>query len=75
MPYALIPLLASVVLSARYLALGEASRRSKAFVCLAVVASVVIWWEYPGWQVGATLTQVAVSIYVLVYLKVNPYAV
>jgi hypothetical protein len=75
MPYALIPLLVSVVLGIRYVALRDATRWSKAIVVLAVAASVVIWWEYPEWLIGATLAQVAVSIYVLVYLKVNPYAV
>jgi hypothetical protein len=74
-PYALIPLVVSVVLGARYLAMGDPSRWSKAVVVIAVAASLVIWWKYPEWLLVASIAQVAVSIYVLVYLRVNPYAV
>jgi hypothetical protein len=74
LPYALILLIASVALGARYLALAEASRTSKALVFLTVASSLLIWWEFPEWDWAATLAQVGASIYVLVYLKVNPQA-
>jgi len=74
MPYELIPLVISVGLSIRYLMVGDASAGSKAAVALAVGASLVIWWRYPGWLVAATLLQVGASLYILVYLKVNTYA-
>jgi hypothetical protein len=73
-PYLLVALLASVVLAARYVALAEVSRRSKALVALAVAGSVLIWWALPEWDWIATLAQVGVSIYVLVSLKGNPHA-
>ena len=34
----------------------------------------MVWWRYPERLVLAVLLQVAVSLYVLIYLKVNPYA-
>ena len=74
MPYELIPLVISLGLAIRYLMVGDASVGSKAAVTLAVGASLVIWWRYPLWLVAATLLQVGASIYVLIYLKVNPYA-
>ena len=74
MPYALIPLLAAVGLGVRYLALGDASLRSKVIVGAVVVASLAIWWFYPAWMIVATLSQVAVSVFVLLYLKLNPHA-
>ena len=74
MGYELIPLVISVGLAIRYLMLGDASVGSKAAVTIAVGASLVIWWRYPLWLVAATLLQVGASIYVLIYLKVNPYA-
>ena len=74
MPYELVALVISGGLAVRYLIMREASVRSKAAVAVAVGASLLIWWQYPQWLVAATLLQVAASIYVLVYLKVNPYA-
>ena len=74
MPYELVALVISGGLAVRYLIMREASVRSKAAVAVAVGASLLIWWQYPQWLVAATLLQVAASVYVLVYLKVNPYA-
>jgi hypothetical protein len=71
MPYELIPLIASVVLAVRYLRIGDASSRSKAVVALVVVASLVVRWRYPALALGATLAQVAVSIGILIYLRIN----
>jgi hypothetical protein len=34
----------------------------------------MVWWQFPGWMVVAVLVQVGVSLWVLIYLKVNPYA-
>ena len=56
----------------RYLLLREASVGSKAAVAVAVGIALFIWWQYPRWMVAATLLQLAASIYVLLYLKVNP---
>ncbi|HEY2339066.1 MAG TPA: hypothetical protein VGH75_00890 [Steroidobacteraceae bacterium] len=74
MPYELIALFVSLGLAARYLLLDGASPGSKFAVAMAVCASLVIWWRYPGLLVAATLLQVAASIYVLVYSRVNQHA-
>jgi hypothetical protein len=74
MPYELVALVISGGLAVRYLMMREASVASKTAVAVAVGASLIIWWRYPAWLVAATLLQVGASIYVLVYLKVNPYA-
>ena len=71
MPYGLIPLIASVALGVRYLAVEEASVGSKGAVASIVAAGLLIWWRYPQWLLVATLLQAVVSIYVLVYLKVH----
>jgi hypothetical protein len=63
--------MASVVLGVRYLALEDASGKSKVAVASIVAAGLLIWWRYPQWLLVATLLQAAVSIYVLVYLKVH----
>ena len=74
MPYALIAMLAAIILGGRYVFLGEVSLRSKIAVAAAVLASLVIWWYYPQWMIVAIMLQVGVSFFVLLYLKVNPYA-
>jgi hypothetical protein len=74
MPYSLIPLLAAVILGMRFVFLDEPSRIAKALVGIAVVASLVVWWNYPALNLAATLVQVAVAIFVIVYLKANQYA-
>ena len=74
MPYALIAMLAAITLGARYVAVGNASMGSKIAVGAIVAASLVIWWLYPEWMVVAILLQVAVSLFVLLYLKLNPSA-
>jgi hypothetical protein len=73
-PYDVIPLIASILLGAHYVLLGEASRRSQVAVAVTVGTALLIWWHFPRWHpahVAATLLQVAVSIYVLVYLRLN----
>ena len=74
MPYELIPLVVSGGLAVRYLSMGDPSVGSKVAVGGAVGASLIVWWQYPQWMVVAVLLQVGASIYVLIYLKVNPYA-
>jgi hypothetical protein len=74
MPYALIAMVAAILLGLRYLILGDASLRSKVFVATAVGASLVIWWYFPEWMVVAIFLQVGVSIFVLLYFRLNPYA-
>ena len=74
MPYALIAMLAAVVLGVRYVLLGDASVGSKIAVVLVVLTSLVIWWYIPAWMVVAILLQVGASIFVLLYFKVNPHA-
>ncbi len=69
MPYALIPLIAAIVLAFQYVVVTDASVRSKWIVGGIAAASLVIYWRFPRWQLGATLLQVVVSIYVLLYLK------
>jgi hypothetical protein len=73
-PYDVIPLIASIILGAYYVLLGEASRRSQAAVAVTVGAALLIWWHSPRYSLAhlvATLLQVAVSIYVLVYLRLK----
>ena len=74
MPYTLIAMLAAVVLGVRFLFLGDPSSRLKVGVATAVVVSFVIWWYFPEWMVVSVLLQVAVSLFVLLYLKAHPYA-
>jgi len=72
--YALIPLLVSGVLVIRYLSMDDPSLASKIVVVAALGASLVVWWRYPALLVVAVLLQVAVSVFILIYLKVNSYA-
>ena len=74
MPYELIPLIVSGVLVVRYLSLGDPSVASKVAMVAALGASLMVWWRYPQWMVAAVLLQVGVSLWVVIYLKVNPYA-
>lgn len=73
LPYGLITLVASVALAVHHVAIADASRRSKLAVSAVVVAALFIWWNYFQWQwrVLAIVLQVSVSVYALVYLKMN----
>ena len=75
MPYFLIPLVASLVLGTRFILMQDPSRGLKVAVGVAVALSLVIWWKYPALEVLTTLVQAGVSIFVLVYQKVNEHAV
>jgi hypothetical protein len=71
MGYAFIPLVVSVGLGFRYVMLRNASRRSKLGVAATVTIALVIGWRFSQSLWLATLLQVAVSVYVLVYLKAS----
>jgi len=71
MPYLLIPLIGSLILGLVYATNAEASSRSKLIVSVIVAMSLAIWWWYPQWLLFATLLQAGVSVYVLLYLRVN----
>ena len=73
-PYDLIPLIASILLGTYYVLLGEGSRRPQVAVAVTVGTALLIWWYFPRdhlAHLAATLLQVAISIYVLVYLRLN----
>jgi hypothetical protein len=74
MPYELAASVISVGLAVRFFFMKKPSVASKAAVAVVVGASLMIWWRYPEWMVAATLLQVGASIYIMMYLKVNPYA-
>ena len=67
--YFLIPLFGSVLLGCQHLFLTDASRRSKIAVAVIVITSLLVFWYFPAWMVLATLLQVGVSLYMLLYLK------
>ena len=71
MPYSVIALVASVALCVYYVAVTEASGRSKVAVSVIVLASLIVWRYRPQWLVLATLLQAATGIYVLIYFKVT----
>ena len=71
MAYGVIPIIASILLAVHHVAATDATRRSKLLVGLVVAASLAVWWHYPKWLVPAMLVQVGVSIYMLVYLRVQ----
>jgi hypothetical protein len=72
--YALLPLVVSGVLVIRYLSMNDPSLASKVAVVLALGASLIVWWKFPALLVVAVLLEVGVSLFVLIYLRVNPYA-
>jgi hypothetical protein len=72
--YALLPLVVSGVLVIRYLRMSDPSPASKIVIVLALVASLIVWWKYPGMLVVAVLLEVGISLFILIYLRVNPYA-
>jgi hypothetical protein len=72
--YALLPLVISGVLVVVFLRLADPSLLSKIVVVGALAASLVVWWRSPDSPLTAVLLQVGVSLYVLIYLRVNPYA-
>jgi hypothetical protein len=71
MGYTVIPLIVSVVLGAHHVFVSEAPRLSKLSVFTVVIASLVVWQYFPRQSVVALLLQVAVSLYMLVYLRLT----
>ena len=74
MAFGLLGLVLGLGLGVRYFLSGEPSRGSKLTLGGVLAVSLLIWWRYPQWSVVSTLLQAGVGIYVLIYLKVNPYA-
>ena len=72
--YALLPLVVSGVLVIRYLTMNDPSLASKIGVVVALGASLIMWWKFPALLVVAVLLEVGVSLFVLIYLRVNPHA-
>jgi len=72
--YALLPLVTAGILVIVCLRLADPSAFSKVTVVVALAASLFIWWRYPDAPLIAVLLQVGISLYVLIYLRVNPYA-
>lgn len=71
MPYSIIALVAVVFLSVRHMLDTEASNHSKVIVVCLALLSLWAWFRFPRWDYLATLVQVGVSIYVLIYLRVT----
>lgn len=71
MPYSLVSLVAAILLSLRYLALPEATPRSKLLVGGTSLGYLAIWLWRPAWRITAILLELSVSLYVLVYLKLH----
>src|SRR5262245_13644058 len=69
--YELIPLIAAIALGLQHVFVSEASPRSKGIVSTIVLVSLLIVWRFPRWSFAATLLQSAVSIYVLVQIKLD----
>lgn len=72
--YALLPLVVAGVLAIVFLRMADPSNASKIAVVIALAASLFIWWRYPDSLVVPVLLQVGISLFVLIYLRVNPYA-
>ena len=72
--YALLPLVVSGVLVIAFLRLADPSTLSKILVVAALAVSLLVWWRYPESPLIAVLLQVGISLYVLIYFRVNPYA-
>lgn len=71
MPYALIGLVGSLALAGYYVAMADATRRSKCLIAIAECASLVVWFRFSKAMVAATLLQAVVSVYVLIFIRVN----
>ena len=71
MGYGFIPVIASIVLAIHHVLITEASPRSKLVVVTVVVVSLAIGRYYSQWMIVATLMQVVVSIYMLLYMRVH----
>ncbi len=71
MPYGLIPLIASVLLGIYHAVVSDAPALSKYLVSVVVVGALLVWWQLPRWLLVATIVQSAISIYVLVHIRLS----
>lgn len=71
-PYALILLIAALILGIRYIVATEASGRSKILIATLIVLSVILFLRFPQLIVLALIIQAGVSVYALVYFKLHP---
>ena len=71
MLYVLVPLIAVIFLTFHYVVRSEASARSKWIVGCLTVISLVAWWRFPKWDFLATILQVGISIYIILYRKLE----
>ncbi|MGH9365403.1 MAG: hypothetical protein ACRD1B_09095 [Thermoanaerobaculia bacterium] len=71
MGYAFVPLVLSLGLGLWYVTLRHASYGSKLAVVVVVAVALTIWLRYPQLLWLATLLQVAICIYLLVYRNAN----
>lgn len=72
--YALLPLVVSGGLVIGYLRSSDPSLPSRIAIVMALGASLILWWKFPGMLLVAVLLEVAVSLFVLIYLRINPYS-
>jgi hypothetical protein len=73
MAYSLIPLFLVVGLGVPYVALTEAPALAKITVAALVGLSLILLFGFPHLLLVATLIQVGVSVYIVVYLKIHGY--
>jgi predicted ferric reductase len=57
MGYAIVPIIASIVLVLHHIILTHASRWSKLVLAIVVAASILIWWYSAQWILFAILMQ------------------
>ena len=69
MGYAVIPVIAAIVLALHHVFVLDAPRRSKLVVVLVVGLSLVIWRVFPRHSLLATLLQVGAGVYMLMFLR------
>jgi hypothetical protein len=70
-PYTLIPLIASVMLGFYHVVITDAPAASKVIVSIVVLAAVVMFLRVPELFLVALVLQSAVSIYVLVGIRLS----
>jgi hypothetical protein len=68
-PYGLVAPIVAVVLAILHVALTDASRASRGCVVVVVALSLLLPRLLPRWSLLATLLQVGVSVYMLLYWR------
>lgn len=71
MPYSLIALVLVLVIVIRFLAASDAPVRTKAFVAVVFLISVVVQFGFPQWQLVALLLQGSLGIGLVLYSKIT----